>query len=266
VRDLEGSVAVVTGAAAGIGRELVIDLARRGMRVAAADIDAAAIGSLVDELRAQGSEAIAIASDVSDADQVEELAETVVRTFGGVHLLCNNAAISSNFGRQWEIPVEEWRRVIEVDLLGVVHGIRSFVPRILATGAPGHIVNVASFGGLVSPPLRGPYTAAKHGVVGLTKALRAELADSRIGVTLVCPGSIDTGILGRTKSHYESPELQRIHGRTAAMLKDGMTVGDAVKIIVDAVVAGRFWALPNVGAEAIGTVLRDAGAITSDWT
>jgi NAD(P)-dependent dehydrogenase (short-subunit alcohol dehydrogenase family) len=99
VRDLEGSVAVVTGAAAGIGRELVIDLVRRGMRVAAADIDAAAIESLAGELRAQGSEAIAIASDVSDADQVEDLAETVVRTFGGVHLLCNNAAISSNFGR-----------------------------------------------------------------------------------------------------------------------------------------------------------------------
>lgn len=191
--ELAGKVAVITGAGSGIGEALARACASEGMHVVVADIDQRRADTVAASLDGAGS-ALAVALDVSDADAVERFAALVDDTFGAPHLLCNNAGICP-FGRLWEFTAADWQSVVGVNLFGVANGIRSFVPRMLAQGAGGHIVNTASAAGFVAEPRLGPYAATKHAVVAMSDALRLELAPFGIGVSALCPGGVRTNIM-----------------------------------------------------------------------
>ena len=194
---LAGRTAVVTGAASGIGLATVEAFVAEGMRVLMADVDEARLDAEAGRLRADGREADvhAVAVDVRDPASVDRLAEAAVERFGRLHVVVNNAGIVAT-GTSWELPLDDWHRVIDVDLWGVIHGIRSFVPLLLATGEPGHVVNTASMAAVRPIARLGPYTAAKHGVLGVSDVLRAELEaiGAPVGVSVVMPGMIRTGM------------------------------------------------------------------------
>ena len=193
--DLTDRNAVVTGAASGIGLAVTEAFVAAGMRVLMTDLDEALLASHAERLADGGADVRALVVDVTDPDAVERAADAAVEHFGKLHVAVNNAGIVV-LGNSWELPLSEWHRVINVDLWGVIHGIRSFVPRILASGEPGHVVNTASMAAVTAIPGIGPYTASKHAVLGLSDGLRAELAaiDAPVGVSVVMPGMIKTGL------------------------------------------------------------------------
>lgn len=182
---------MVTGAGSGIGRALAARLARERMHLVLADVDQRALREIAGRLPG----ALAIRTDVSRAAAVEALAAAAYRRFGAVHLLCNNAGIAGS-GALWEVPLPRLRRVLDVNLWGVIHGCRAFVPRMLRQRGQAHVVNVASMAGLVTPAGSSAYSISKHGVVALSEALSQDLAlrKARIGVTVVCPGWVKTNL------------------------------------------------------------------------
>jgi NAD(P)-dependent dehydrogenase (short-subunit alcohol dehydrogenase family) len=195
MRELGARVAVVTGAASGIGLAVVEAFVAERMRVVMADLDDDRLQAEAGRLGRAGGEVSALRVDVTDPDDVERSGALAVERYGGLHVAVNNAGIV-NRGHAWELSLEEWRRVLDVDLWGVIHGVRTYVPLILATGDEGHIVNVASMAA-VSPLSRlGPYTVAKHGVLGLTDVLAAEFASLGVpvGASVVLPGMVRTGM------------------------------------------------------------------------
>jgi NAD(P)-dependent dehydrogenase (short-subunit alcohol dehydrogenase family) len=195
MEQFQGRTAVVTGAASGIGLAVSEALAAEGMSVVMADLDSDAVREQADRLAAGGARVHATAVDVRDQESVERIGREAVERFGGLHVAVNNAGVV-NRGNSWELSLEEWHRVLDVNLWGVIHGIRSFVPRILATGEEGHVVNTASMAAVNIIAQLGPYTVAKHGLLGLSDVLRAELAalGAPVGVSVVMPGAIKTGM------------------------------------------------------------------------
>jgi len=192
---LDGRSAVVTGAASGIGLAIVEAFVNEGMQVVMADIDEKSLRSHAVRLEGGGADVLAVPADVTDPDAVEAVGRAAVERFGRLHVAVNNAGVV-NGGNSWEITLEEWHRVIDIDLWGVIHGIRSFVPLILATGEEGHVVNTASMAAVLPRAGIGPYTVAKHGVLGLSDVLRAELhaMGAPVGVSVVMPGMIKTAM------------------------------------------------------------------------
>jgi NAD(P)-dependent dehydrogenase (short-subunit alcohol dehydrogenase family) len=255
VEELRSRVAVVTGGASGIGRGLVGAFGAEGMKVVVADVDEIRSKSAVDELHRNGVECFPHVTDVRDPDSVESLAAATYERFGAAHVVCNNAGVSS-LGRQWETSLADWQWVIDVCLWGVIHGIRSFVPRMLVGGEEGHVVSTASMGGLMTSPMIGPYTAAKHGVVGISKGLRAELAGTNVGVSVVCPGEIRTSIVDAMRAHIEEEAGGELSDAARAtmdtlagrLVTQGIPADEAAAIVVDAVKRNQFWILPNGGA------------------
>jgi NAD(P)-dependent dehydrogenase (short-subunit alcohol dehydrogenase family) len=191
---LEGRVAVVTGAASGIGLATTEAFVAAGMRVVMTDRDEALLAEHAERLASRG-EVRSLVVDVTDPEAVERAADAAVEHFGKLHVAMNNAGIVAG-GNSWEMPLPEWRRVVEVDLWGVIHGVHAFVPRIIASGEPGWVVNTASMAAVTTIAGIGPYTASKHGVLGLSDGLRAELQEvgAPIGVSVVMPGMIRTGM------------------------------------------------------------------------
>ena len=192
-----GAVAVVTGGASGIGQALCEALARRGTRVVVADRNAAGADEVARAIAAAGGQARGAAVDVTDAGAVEQLIDGTVREHGRIDFLFNNAGIGV-FGEELDVSLEDWRQVINVNLWGVVHGIRAAYPRMVRQGS-GHIVNTASLAGLSPACLELSYTASKYAVVGLSRGLRAEGAAYGVKVSVVCPGFINTPILRVTE-------------------------------------------------------------------
>ena len=192
---LEGRVAVVTGAASGIGMAISQAFVNEGMRVVMTDINEEELASQASVLVQQGREVRAVVVDVRDPEAVERAGQAAIDLFGQLNVAVNNAGIV-NGGYSWELSLEDWRRVIDVDLWGVIHGIRSFVPRILASGGEGHVVNTASMAAVLPLAQLGPYTVAKHGVLGLSDVLQAELdvIGAPIGVSVVMPGMTKTAM------------------------------------------------------------------------
>jgi NAD(P)-dependent dehydrogenase (short-subunit alcohol dehydrogenase family) len=190
---LAGKTAVVTGAGSGIGRSLALLLAERGALVHAADINEASAQAVASEVRAAGGRAQAHAVDVADPDAVSGLADLVFAA-GPVDLLFNNAGIGLA-GEITDTTLSDWRQLIDVNLMGVVHGLHAFLPRLLTQDQPAHIVNTASMAGLVPAAGLGAYSATKAAVVGLTDALDVELRDTQVRVSVLCPGVINTAIV-----------------------------------------------------------------------
>jgi NAD(P)-dependent dehydrogenase (short-subunit alcohol dehydrogenase family) len=199
VQVLSGRVAVVTGAASGIGRALAGRLAAEGMAVVLADVEATALDATAADLAAEvdgGSDVVeAVVTDVADPAAVDALAASAVDRFGAVHVVCNNAGVVT-LGSTWEQPLVDWRWVLDVDLWGVINGIRTFVPILLRQGTEGHVVNTASIAGLVPSPTIAPYNVAKAGVVAASETLDMELREigAPIGVSVLCPGVVPTRI------------------------------------------------------------------------
>jgi len=190
LRELDGKVAVVTGGGSGIGAALARACAAAGMRVVVADVNGERAESVAAEL--PEGRAVAQAVDVSDAAQVDTLADLAFDTFGAVHLLCNNAGVSPA-GKVWEFTADEWQWLVGVNVFGVANGLRSFVPCMIEQGE-GHIVNTASGAGFVTTPRLGAYSATKHAIVAITVALRNELEGTGIGASVLVPAGVATNI------------------------------------------------------------------------
>jgi NAD(P)-dependent dehydrogenase (short-subunit alcohol dehydrogenase family) len=186
---------VVTGAGSGIGLAITESFIAAGIKVLMTDINRSAVEEAARVLRQGGAQVEWVSLDVSDQTAVDRVAELAVSRFGGLHIAVNNAGIV-NGGRVWELSLEEWHRVLDVNLWGVIHGVRSFVPAILGTGDEGHVVNVASMAAVNPMANIGPYVVAKHGILGLSDVLRADLAaiGASVGVSVVLPGRIKTGM------------------------------------------------------------------------
>ncbi len=197
MKDFADRVAVVTGAAGGIGRAMVGRFVGVGMKVVLAGINAARIESVAREFRDAGARVLGVPTDVSDPGQVEELARKTLAEFGAVHVLCNNAGVAYGGPSSWETPLEAWKWVLDVNLMGVINGIHTFLPIMLEQGADAHVVNTASNSGLVMNTYAVPYGVSKHAVVALSESLHLELLqrNSRVKVSVLCPGPVNTEIL-----------------------------------------------------------------------
>ena len=192
--NLSGAIAVITGGGSGIGRSTAVLLARHGARVHVADLNLPAAEATVKAIEAAGGSAVAAALDVSDPEAVEAFAEQVFAAEGRVDILHNNAGIGHG-GNVESTTVEDWQRVIAVNLLGVAYGVQAFVPRMLRQGRPACVLNTASQAGLVPVAKMAPYCASKFAVVGMSESWNAELAPRGIHVSAICPGIIDTPII-----------------------------------------------------------------------
>lgn len=209
MKDFARRTAVITGGGSGFGREFARIAARLGMNVVIADVQQDALDAVRAELEGQGVRVVARRVDVSKADDVEALAAETESMFGATHLLFNNAGVGSG-GLIWENTLRDWEWVLGVNLWGVIHGIRSFVPRMLAAGKAdaayrGHVVNTASMAGLLNAPNMGVYNVSKHAVVSMTETLYQDLSlvDAPIGSSVLCPYFVPTGI---SESHRNAPE------------------------------------------------------------
>ena len=201
--ELSGRVSVITGAGSGFGREFARFGAARGMRLALADINQAALDATVAELQSAGVDVVGVRTDVSTADDVQALADATMARFGAVHLLFNNAGVGSG-GFVWESTDADWQWVMGANVWSVIHGVRIFTPLMLAHGEPAHIVNTASAAGLITAPNMGIYNVSKHAVVALSETLYQDLklVKSCVGVSVLCPAFVPTGI---AHSHRNRP-------------------------------------------------------------
>jgi NAD(P)-dependent dehydrogenase (short-subunit alcohol dehydrogenase family) len=207
MKELAGKVAVITGAGSGFGREFARIGAREGMKLVLADVQQDALDGAVEEMRGAGAEALGVIADVSSAADVERLAARAWERFGAVHLLFNNAGVAGGGGFAWESSLKDWQWILGVNVMGVVHGIRAFVPRMLKQDCECHVVNTASAAGLVSAPLMSAYNVSKHAVVTLSETFFHDLrvANAKVGVSVLCPAFVPTNI--RSSERNRPPQL-----------------------------------------------------------
>ena len=219
MQEFKDKVAVITGATSGIGRALAERCAHEGMRVVLADVNVGALTATEAALKATGAPILAVVTDVSKAQDVDALAQQTLATFGAVHLLCNNAGVWGGISA-WDSSLADWEWVLGVNLWGVIHGLHTFVPLMLAQGTPGHIVNTASMAGLQSGLGFSPYAASKFAVVAMSEGLANELAPRGIGITVLCPGFVRTRIWesGRNRPARYGPARRPDPASTAGKL------------------------------------------------
>ncbi|NWL80981.1 short-chain dehydrogenase [Pseudomonas taiwanensis] len=260
MREFANKTVVITGAASGLGLAMARTFQREGMRVVLGDLPGPELEVARDSLARLGGEVLAIPVDVSDAESVEDLARQV-DAVGGLDILCNNAGITGDRPRNsWEHDLGNWRRVLDVNLMGVIHGLHSFVPRLLRQGRPAHIVNTASMGGLMAIPFIAPYVAAKSALVALSESLALELASegTSIGVSVLCPGLVRTGLTGPGRDHSLSraPEpsaaaLAFQQGTQQALEKAALSAEDVAEALLAAIREDHFYVLSHEGSLAL---------------
>ena len=256
MKEFEDKVSVITGAASGIGFGIAEKCAREGMKVVLADIEVSALENVESMLKAIGAETLAVPTDVSNGKEVEALADTTYDTFGEVNLLFNNAGVNV-VGQLWECTEADWQWVLGVNLWGVIHGIRVFVPRMLEQQVDGYIVNTASGAGLLSGPYMGIYQVTKHGVVTLSETLYHELnlIESKIKVSVLCPGYVKTRIMDAERNRPSrvvnveegvmSKGAQELREELDTGVETGMSPSTLADIVFDAIRKEKFYILPG---------------------
>ncbi|WP_322754231.1 SDR family NAD(P)-dependent oxidoreductase [Frankia sp. Cas3] len=266
MEQLSGGVAVVTGAASGIGRAVAAAFAREGMRVVLADIEAAALDDAVTELRGDGHDVLGVVTDVSSAESVSGLRDQAVDHYGTVDVLHNNAGVVAA-GLIEDIPLATWRWVVDVDLWSVIYGIRAFVPLMKRQGR-GHVINTASTAGLQANPGIGPYNVAKFGVVAITETLRVECEGTGVNASVLCPGAVNTNIVRAERNRPANvPEstgavAERFAASSTRLLGgQGIAPTAVAAMVVDAVRSERFWIITHPGWI---DVARDRAAAMAD--
>lgn len=245
MKEFKDKVAVVTGGASGIGRGMAERFGEEGMKVVLADIEEEALRQAEAEMREKGVDVLAVLTDVSKPEHLENLAQQTLNAFGGVHIVCNNAGVvggSGGFGRTWESTLKDWEWVMGVNLWGVIHGIRTFLPIMLEHGEEGHIVNTASVAGLIGGS--GIYGVTKQGVVALSESLFSELrmAQAKVGVSVLCPGWVDTQLMDAARNRPQEltdPTAGPLDPQSAAvaeMIRNFLKTGTAPSSVADQVV------------------------------
>jgi NAD(P)-dependent dehydrogenase (short-subunit alcohol dehydrogenase family) len=253
MQEFRDRVAVVTGAASGMGRAMADRFAAEGMKVVLADVEEAPLAHAERVLTDAGADVIAVRADVSSLADVQALAQKALDAFGAVHVVCNNAGVGTG-GFSWEQTEADWRWVLGVNLWGVFHGIRTFVPIMLEQGTEGHIINTASVAGLMASPFMSSYTVSKFGVVALSETLHMELAlrQSKIKVSVLCPGLVNTRI---TDSGRNRPDALRNPDQPAAggdptglrerLEKEGLPPSEVARQVFEAIRDERFHILTD---------------------
>ena len=258
MQEFAGKVAVVTGAASGIGRALCQRLAALDMKVVMADVEGGALNEAAEKLKAAGHTVLAVRTDISQADSVSALAERTVEVFGTAHVLCNNAGVFAA-GLSWEAPQSDYDWVFGVNVWGVLHGLRSFVPLMLAHGEEAHIVNTASMAAVTTAPFTSAYYMSKAAVFSLSESLYGEMQarQAAIGVSVLCPELVDTAIsrgernrpehLKRKAGEGESPERELVDAAIAAATPTGVDPGVLADRAIEAIRENRFYVLAPDG-------------------
>lgn len=255
MKTFAGRCAVITGAGSGFGREFAKLAAARQMNLVLADVQADALEAVASSLQADGREVLAQRCDVAEEGQVRALADAAFDRFGAVHLLFNNAGVATG-GLSWEASTADWQWVLGVNLMGVVHGIQAFVPRMIAGGEEGHVINTASVAGLLSPPLMAVYNVSKHAVVTLSETLHHDLRlqGSRLSVTVLCPAFVPTGIADSARNrpaHLErgrEPTASEIAARQSsdkAVSSGKISAAQVAHMTFDAIEAQQFYCVTH---------------------
>jgi len=258
MKEFKDRVAVITGAASGIGYSMAERFAAEGMKVVLADVGDAALARAESALQEKGAETLAVRTDVSKADDVNALAEKTIAAFGAVHIVCNNAGVTGGTDPVWKQPLESWQWTLGVNAWGIIHGIRAFVPIMLQQGTEGHIVNTSSGSGLFpAPPFSGPYVASKYAVVAISEVLHLELTlmCSKVKVSVLCPGYVRTNIM-RTNYHNLPEKLkrsqpvsnefeQKLFELSSKSLKAGIPPEQVAGDVIEAIRNEQFYIFPN---------------------
>jgi len=268
MKEFKDKVAVITGAASGIGRGIARRAAKEGMKVVLADIERNALSKIEEELKKSGIDVISVLLDVSKAEDIEKLARITIDTFGEVHLLCNNAGVGMG-GFLWDCNLTDFNWVLGVNLWGVIHGIHTFIPIMLKQNNDCHVVNTASMSGLITgEAANGIYSITKHGVVALSESLRTAfpLRKSKIGVSVVCPGIVNTRITDCERNRPEElcgPNYERSMERFikrypkseetvkayTKMYEEGTSPDQAGDIIFECVKKNIFYIFTDTGSD-----------------
>lgn len=253
MQDFEGKVAVVTGAASGMGKAFAHRFAREGMKVVLADVEAPALEAAVAELRQAENDVVGVVIDVSSRESVADLARQSIEAYGKVHVLCNNAGVDGFLGTIWESTPRDWQWTFGVNFWGIVHGVEAFLPGMLAHGEPGHIVNTASATAVV--PASTIYGVTKHATLAYSEAVYTHLKqqDANIGVTCLCPGVVNTKIFygGRNRPDElrdEALEQERDAARRNALrerIAQGAPPDSVAEILLNAIRSERFYVLTD---------------------
>jgi|SRR5579859_841943 len=256
MESVAGKTAVITGAASGIGAGMAQAFAEAGMSTVIADIDADAAAQVAERLRRDGTQAVAVPTDVSSWESVQHLADVTHATFGAAHVLCNNAGVFLA-GPVANMRVDDWRWVFSVNVFGVIHGIHAFLPRMTGLDGGAHIVNTASVAGFGSGAGFGAvYSAAKGAVVSISEALREELAPSGIGVTALCPAAVNTRILAAQRNRpidYGAPAAEPLG---IAPITVGLEPLDVGRRVLQAVLADEPWVFTHPEVLKAGAAAR----------
>jgi NAD(P)-dependent dehydrogenase (short-subunit alcohol dehydrogenase family) len=267
VQDFKDKVAVITGAASGIGKAFADRAVDEGMKVVLADVEREPLLKAEAELSERGAQALAVETDVSKGVDLERLAEETISAFGGVHVLFNNAGVALG-GRIWENTTDDWDWILGVNLMGVIHGVRVFVPIMQEQGDECHIVNTASMAGLISAPRLGAYQVTKFGVVALSESLFYSLGEtgSNIGVSVLCPGYVQTHIDRSERNRSDNTPATNLYD--TAFLTDGVAGGKEPEFIADYILdgirEGKLWLLPHEGSENL--VIHRANEIANEMS
>jgi NAD(P)-dependent dehydrogenase (short-subunit alcohol dehydrogenase family) len=268
MKKLKDRVAVVTGAAGGIGHAMARSFAAAGMKVVLAGISAGRLEKVVEEFKNDGARVLGVPTDVSDAGQVEALARQTLKEFGAVHVLCNNAGVAYGGLSSWETPLAAWKWVLDVNLMGVIHGIHAFLPIMLDQDADAHVVNTASNSGLVMNAHAVPYGVSKHAVVALSESLHLELMqrNARVKVSVLCPGPVSTDILQASQRNLpeavpfpteETPEETLLKKAYQIYIERGLDPEELGRAVFEAIQEEKFYIITHDYSRTIETRMQN---------